>query len=533
MQTITAYLQRLTLNQLTALAIVLCLPAFLLNLDTIAFIGDEGIRSLVALEMKLSGDFMVPTLNGEAYYNKPPLYNWMIYLMSMVFGYFGEWPARLTTLLFLALFAYTVYYFVRKQFDQLTAVTMALMTLTSGRILFWDSMLGLIDICFSWVIYLNFMCLYHFGKAQRWRAMFILSWTLFSIAFLLKGLPAIVFQGISILVTLQLQGVLKRKLFSIDHWVGIGIGIIPVLAYYIPYATQVKIEHVFAILFDQSMQRTGTHHGLWKTVTHFFTFPFEQVYHFLPWSLLSLMFFHPKFKMWIKSNEFIRFHFWMLAANLPVYWLSVQVYPRYLLMFIPLFSMVGYFIMQKDVETSSRLWKGLRYVFIAMAVLVLISFVFMFVSPEARSLPHFTWIWIAASVFMAFGCLGLWFDESRTFLWMAICLLMVRCVFDLVVLPIRASNHAVNEIRDDCKRIGDKYGTQTWYLYKETFTHNVARFYTSAYSDQIVRNVLEISDKNALYLVDQRMYPDFPGEKLDSIQIEGRQYLAIMRPFSQ
>jgi 4-amino-4-deoxy-L-arabinose transferase-like glycosyltransferase len=530
---IIAYLQRLTLNQLKFLVILLCFPAFLFNLDTIAFIGDEGIRSLVALEMKLSGDFIVPTLNGEPYYNKPPLYNWVIYLVSMMFGYFGEWPARVTTLVFLGFFAWTVYYFVRKQFDQLTALTMALMTLTSGRILFWDSMLGLIDICFSWVIYLNFMCLYVLGKAHRWRVMFILSWTLFSIAFLLKGLPAIVFQGISILVALQLQGVVKRKLFSIDHWLGISIGIIPVLVYYILYATQVKIEHVFAILFDQSMQRTGTHHGLWKTITHIFTFPFEQVYHFLPWSLLSLMFFHPQFRLWIKSNEFIRFNFWMLAANLPVYWLSVQVYPRYLLMFIPLFNMVGYFIMRKDFESSSKLWRGLRYTFVAMAVIVLISFAFMFVSPEARSLPHFTLIWISSTICMALGCFGLWFDEGRTFIWMAVCLLIVRSVFDLVVLPIRASNHAVNEIRDDCKRIGEKYGTDTWHLYKETFPHNVARFYTSAYADQIIRNVPEIMNEKALYLVDQKMYPDFPGEKLDSIQIEGRQYLAVMRPFGQ
>ena len=533
MHSLKVYIQRLTLNQLIALVVILCLPAFLLHLDTIAFIGDEGLRSQVALEMKLSGDFIVPTLNGEPYYNKPPLYNWMIYLMSMAMGYFGEWPARLTTLLFLAIFACTVYYFVRKQFDQLTAVTIAFMTLTSGRILFWDSMLGLIDICFSWVIYVNFMCLYTLGKAQRWKVMFTLSWLLFSIAFLLKGLPAIVFQGISILVALQLHGVLKRKLFSVDHWLGIGIGIVPILAYYIPYATQVKIEHVFAILFDQSMQRTGTHHGVWKTIKHIFTFPFEQVYHFLPWSVLSLLFFHPKFKTWMKSHEFIRFNFWLLAANLPVYWLSVQVYPRYLLMFIPLFSMIGYFILQKDKEHNLKLWIGLRYSFMALAVLVLISFVFMFISPEARSLPHFMLIWISASVVMAFGCFGLWSDQSRMFLWMAICLLIVRSVFDLVVLPIRAANHAVNEIRDDCKRIADMYGNETWHLYKETFPHNVARFYTTAYSDQIIRNVMEVKDDKALFLVDQRLYPDFPGFKIDSIQIEGRQYLALMRPFNK
>ena len=40
---------------------------------------DEAIRSLVALEMKLSGNLITPTLHGEYYYNKPPLYNWILF----------------------------------------------------------------------------------------------------------------------------------------------------------------------------------------------------------------------------------------------------------------------------------------------------------------------------------------------------------------------------------------------------------------------------------------------------------------------
>jgi 4-amino-4-deoxy-L-arabinose transferase-like glycosyltransferase len=59
----------------------------------------KAFVSLVAFEMKMSGNFIVPTMNGEFYYNKPPLYNWFIYGMSMLLGHFGEWPSRLTTLI--------------------------------------------------------------------------------------------------------------------------------------------------------------------------------------------------------------------------------------------------------------------------------------------------------------------------------------------------------------------------------------------------------------------------------------------------
>ena len=123
-------LVRLTNRQLALMGVLLCFPAFLIHLGIIGFIGDEGIRALVAFEMKMSGNFIVPTLNGEFYFNKPPLYNWMIYGLSMLFGYFGEWPSRLTTLISLGGFAWFVYHYVSRYMDKLAGVSMAIMVLT-------------------------------------------------------------------------------------------------------------------------------------------------------------------------------------------------------------------------------------------------------------------------------------------------------------------------------------------------------------------------------------------------------------------
>ena len=527
--TLKHYILNLSVKQLTWIAIILCIPAFLLNLGTIAFIGDEAIRTLVALEIKISGNFIVPTLNGEPYYNKPPLYNWFIYAFSLVFGFFGEWPTRVTTLLFLGIFVWTVYYFVRTRFDKLTALTMALMLLTSGRILFWDSMLGLIDICFSWIIYLNFMILFHLAKSQRWRLLFILTYLLFSIAFLLKGLPAVVFQAISILTALQLHGQLKKKLFSADHYIGIGIGLIPLVLYYTIYATQVPLDKVFSILLDQSMQRTGTHHGFWKTVTHLFTFPFEQSYHFLPWSLLAIVGLHPKFRTWMRSNDFIRFNFWMLVANLPVYWFSVQVYPRYLLMFVPLFNMVGFFILQQSKESNQKLWNLFRFVFIAFTSIALALIIGMPIDGRVRALPYIYICWMMSTALMILCLFSMFVDGKRIFYWFAIALLIVRCVFDLVVLPLRENGHKVNICREDCRRVAEKYGQQRWYLFGESFPHEVARFYTSGYTNQIIEKVDNPIDLSAYYLVDRDLYPDFPGTMVDSLTLESGQVFALMQ----
>ncbi len=530
MQTLKRFIQNLTISQLTILALILCLPAFLISLGTVAFIGDESIRTLVALEMKLSGNFIVPTLNGAEYFNKPPLFNWFVYLMSSLFGYYGEWPTRMTSLIFLGVFALSVYHYTRKQFDSITSLTLALMVLTSGRILFWDSMLGLIDICFSWIIYLNFMVLYYLGKAQRWKSFFIASYLLFSIAFLLKGLPAIVFQGLSMLTALQLHRALKKKLFSVDHFLGIGIGILPVVLYYIAYATHVSLEHVFGILTEQSLKRTVTHHSIWKTTKHLFTFPLEQFYNFLPWTLLVITFFHPRFRTWLKENDFVRFNFWMLIVNIPVYWISAQVYARYLLMFIPLFNMVGYYILERSRETHQRWWNIFRYSFILLIGLSLLAVLLMPIEEKVRSMPGIHFIWIGGSLGLGFCLLSLYFDSKRIFYWRSIALLVFRIVFDGVVLPIRAIDHPSNVCREDCKRVAAKFGDSRWYLYGETFPHEVARFYTSGYTHQIILHTNTATDQSAFYLVDRKLYPDFPGLEVDTLILEDGHVISLMKP---
>ena len=141
---------------------MLCIPALLINLGLFAFTGDEAIRSLVALEMKLSGNYIATTMHGADYINKPPLFNWLVLLVSELYGAFGEWPARLTTLCGLIAFVYIQFRVLKKYFNLEFAALGAFMLITSGRILFYDSMLGLIDITFSAVIYLMFMSVYFF-----------------------------------------------------------------------------------------------------------------------------------------------------------------------------------------------------------------------------------------------------------------------------------------------------------------------------------------------------------------------------------
>ena len=60
------------------LLLLLCPPAYLINLHLAAFTGDEAIRALVAYEMALSDNYVATTIHGASYINKPPLFNWLV-----------------------------------------------------------------------------------------------------------------------------------------------------------------------------------------------------------------------------------------------------------------------------------------------------------------------------------------------------------------------------------------------------------------------------------------------------------------------
>ena len=54
---------------------------------------DEGRYAGVAWEMLRSGDWLTPTLNGLAYFHKPPLFYWITAASLGTFG-LNEWAAR-------------------------------------------------------------------------------------------------------------------------------------------------------------------------------------------------------------------------------------------------------------------------------------------------------------------------------------------------------------------------------------------------------------------------------------------------------
>lgn len=489
--------------------LILLLPALLVNLGLMTLINDEAIRGLVALEMQISGNYITPTLNGEFYYNKPPLYNWFLLMSFWLVGEISEFSLRLPTIFFLLAYAATIFYYVRQHFSNHVAFVNALVFITCGRILFWDSQLGLIDICFSWVMFLLFMTVFHrFQKRQFWQ-LFLITYLLTAIGFMLKGLPAIVFQAITILTYFIYKKEWKR-LFSVPNFVGLGVFILLIGSYYFIYHQYNSLDNVFTTLFTESSKRTVVNYGIGNTILHLFTFPFEMIYHFLPWSLFIIYFIKKGMLRLILQDDFITFCLIIFLANIIIYWTSPEVYPRYLLMLAPLLFTV--FIYLHQFHADEKTW---QYRFIQSTLAVLVGLIFVaigssFFLERLDIVEGRYWKTVFVSILLLpFVYLFVKYKQQRILSIFAI-LLMARLAFNWFVLPDRNANDWGNTLRQTSIKSANYSLNKPLFIYKKERLEEANTFYITRIRKDILRYKFDAFNQAELYIFNPRKNHENP-----------------------
>lgn len=126
------------------------------------FDNNEGLYAEIAHEILLSGNFVIPTLNGAPYIEKPPLLYWLIAVSFKVFGV-GEYSARMVPALAGFSTVWGVYFFMRRfksthaAFYSAVMLTTSIGFITFSHMIFFDVLLT----CF-----LTFALLFYF---EWWR----------------------------------------------------------------------------------------------------------------------------------------------------------------------------------------------------------------------------------------------------------------------------------------------------------------------------------------------------------------------------
>lgn len=418
--------------------LLLAVPAFFINLGLQPLFADEPTRANVALEMILTHNYAVPKIGGEYYYNKPPLYNWVLAFFYLITGSYSEFVTRLPALISLFLFAITIYYSVAYFLkDKRIAVSSGIFSLVYGRMISYDSMLGHIDIFYSWLIYLSFMCIFYFYQKKQWFKLFLISYIITAITFLMKGLPSIIFQGLTIITLLTYTKNFK-KFFSWQHIVSGFACLFIIAAYFYNYSLyNNNLSEYFATIWNQSSQRTVVLSGMWDTIEYMLMFPIDQLWQLFPASLLILFCFNKNFIKGIKANPFLTYISLIFLLNILVYWVSPLTRPRYLIMLYPLLLILGshaYYSYRDKLPIASKIFNAIIIILCTLVTFFIPAAFFAGLEKYVSALPLKV---IVVFVSCAFLTWNIYKSPTQKIIYFLAFMLIVRLGFSWFVLPHR------------------------------------------------------------------------------------------------
>ncbi|SDM19625.1 4-amino-4-deoxy-L-arabinose transferase [Daejeonella rubra] len=441
------------------IALLILIPiAYFLRLNSYQLIFEEPRRALVALEMLLANNWMVPTTNGELYYNKPPLYNWVLIGFFSLLGK-AEWVVRLPSILSLFLTAFIHYRISRQYIGKNAALLSALFYLTSADILFYFSLLGEIDIFYALIVYVQCLLIFHFYQQKKWHWLFICSYLLTAAGVLTKGIPSLFFQAITLLAIFIINKDYKR-LFSIWHFAGIAILALSAGGYFYLYSLQHDAGPYLARLFTETFSRTGMESSLLDNFKHFLNFPVQLIKISAPWFLLFFITIGNPWKKILKENPFLTYCLWFCLANGLIYLLSPGTRERYLYMFFPfIYSLLTYSLLEKPAIDKQKWIKGFYY-FLGISVTAGLFGLAIF------GMIRQEWVVTIACVILglilAAGVYFIKFKKPGEWILAGILIVLIaRIGFDLIILPTKKEN---DPYRADALKMSEIIGNEDVYL---------------------------------------------------------------------
>ncbi len=491
----------------------LCIVVYLLNVGMGAITMDEPTRALVAMEMIYSGNVITPTIFGEFYYNKPPFYNWILSIFFIGTNNYSELILRLPAVIPLFFFTLTIFFHTKKYLTWEIAAMAAIMFISHGRMLFTSSMVGHIDIFYSWLTYLSFIIVFELSRKQQWVLLFILTYLITGITFLCKGLPSLVFQAITLLSWFIYQRKF-RLLLSWKHFLGIGVLATILFSYFYAYHQYNSIWTYVETLWHESSKRTPLEKSLLDSFIHLFSFPFEVLGHILPWSILILFTFSTHiWNVW-RNNNFLVFCLLIFCANVVPYWLSPDTHPRYLFMLFPfLFILLShaYFSQAPGMKKRSIF---IHIFFICISILLCLGILVIPFLPDFRDhellaniqqleiLNTFPYLWpkvIFLLIVMGVTTYFLIKLPNLKLILFAIMLMWFRLVFDWFVIPHRAKTGKIAQYRENGIYVARLTEGTPLYIYGDyTFNHDMT-YYISRERREILRKTNKI-DTDAFYI---------------------------------
>ena len=435
----------------------------LYNLGYTELDGEEPRRALISIEMLNSGNFIVPTLYGWEYYNKPPLYNWILSAFMYITQSTKELVVRLPSLVFLLIWGFFHFIFTKKFFSTSIALLSAVFLITGGELYFYGLQNGgEMDIFYAFIVYLQVISLFYFFEKKNWLLLFVFSYLFCAIGFLTKAFPSVLFQGLTLL-SLVLYARSFRILWKWQHLVGILVFLALMASYFYAYNLYSSPQHFLVNLLNESIRKTPLSEesgNFWENIVNY---PVRMFTGLLPWSLIPFLLLLQKPKPSFWSNPLLRFSILFILCNIWVYWFFGVVKLRYSYMFYPfmtLFFAVIFDHYRRFINTN-KLLKYLGFAFILFLIATLIiPFYFRFeIAP-----------FILVVLFLAFFIYKFFKTQTDRIWLFAAGIIIVRFAYASLYMPIMDENRKSTKYRIPLKQAATFANNDTLRFYAKPDT---------------------------------------------------------------
>ncbi len=361
------------------------------------YILDEVKNAQCAREMLESGNWIVPTFNGELRTDKPPLHYFFMMLSYKIFG-INPFAARFFSALMGILTVIITFRFTKRHTNAPTAFFAALALVVSAQFLF-EFRLSVPDPYLIFFIALATFSAFTYLQENKFGYLLIAA-TAFGLAILAKGPVAIALPGLCLLLWV----IWKKQWKSIFTW-KILVAAAPMLTIAIPWywavhqATDGAWTQGFFI--DHNLNRFSDPqegHGGFFLLTIIF-----MVVGLLPFT--AFMGEMVKQRKALFSNDLVKFSgivvlcfgvfFSLASTKLPNYpmpcypfaaiilgqYIHLMVngnnklknYPFYILLFLLIaIPIAGYFAISQEIETATVAWVALLLLIVPIALLIVI-----------------------------------------------------------------------------------------------------------------------------------------------------------------
>lgn len=404
---------------------------YLIRLDTLSIRGEESRRAQIGIEMRESGDWIVPRQQGKPFLSRPPLQNWTIVGLGAILGDVDVWAIRLPSVISILCIVSIIYAYSSaflSRFGSFTAgVALASMpqVMELGR-------LGETEMMFTFLI-AGSLFLWHRGYSRGWSALktWTIAYLLIALATLTKG-PQAPFYFAASIGTYLLVTRNWRYALSWAHLAGIFTFLFVWGSWQVPFYLKLGPINSYAIYFHDVGLRFNETSWL-ITAKHMAEFPLAIFFGcMMPWSILLFAYINPGFcrKIGPKPRDNVIFLLCVICVTFPTAWLVPHAHTRYLLPIYPFFAPLIGLVADRCLEAQashdktatqrwwSKSWKlwwrwwltatGLVMMLAGLGILLISIF-----RPEARfSQP----LWFATVYFIGTTALGLIAIGARKFL---------------------------------------------------------------------------------------------------------------------